>query len=59
MHQNIEKFGGDPNRVTLAGESAGSWSVGIHLLAASENQPKQLFHNAMMMSGTPVQVSSF
>lgn len=33
IKSNIEKFGGDPNKVTIFGESAGSVSVGLHLLS--------------------------
>lgn len=33
VKSNIEKFGGDPNKVTIFGESAGSVSVGLHLLS--------------------------
>lgn len=33
VQSNIEKFGGDPNKVTIFGESAGGVSVGLHLLS--------------------------
>jgi len=33
VQKNINKFGGDPTKVTLFGESAGSASVGLHLLS--------------------------
>lgn len=51
VQANIVKFGGDPGKVTIFGESAGSASVGFHLLS---NQAKGLFHGAILQSGTPL-----
>lgn len=48
IQKNIESFDGNPNSVTIMGESAGGQSV--HLLAASP-LAKGLFHKAISMSG--------
>lgn len=48
VQRNIDQFGGDPNNVTLMGESAGSFLV-ASLLAMPEAQP--LFDRAILQSG--------
>lgn len=48
VHKNIENFGGDPDRVTLCGESAGGSAI-LALLAVKE--VKTYFQQAIIMSG--------
>ncbi|MEV5729036.1 carboxylesterase/lipase family protein [Streptomyces pharetrae] len=50
VHQAIEAFGGDPDRITLAGQSAGAISAGA-LIAAPQAQG--LFRRAVLQSGAP------
>ncbi|XP_072378269.1 juvenile hormone esterase-like [Diabrotica undecimpunctata] len=53
VHRNIHLFGGNPKHVVLDGESAGSIAIGYHLMGPWEGG-KQLFHGAIMQSGTPI-----
>ncbi|CAI4214948.1 unnamed protein product [Parascedosporium putredinis] len=39
VRDNIEYFGGDPNRVTIFGQSSGGLAVGLHLLAYGGDKP--------------------
>jgi carboxylesterase type B len=47
IRANIANFGGDPDKVTIAGESAGGSSVLLHLISPASNG---LFHQAYASS---------
>jgi len=49
VKNNIRQFGGDPNKVTIFGQSAGGFSVCTHLTSPIS---KGLFHGAIMESGS-------
>ncbi|GAA5951236.1 hypothetical protein JCM3765_002419 [Sporobolomyces pararoseus] len=58
VHKNIASFGGDPEKVTIFGESAGAISVAYQMLAYNGNisstyDGKPLFRGAIMESGAP------
>lgn len=48
VQSNIANFGGDPNQVTIFGESAGGASVHLHILSPKSHG---LFHRAYSHSG--------
>ena len=49
VQRNIERFGGDPDNVTIFGESAGAVSVHTHMASPSS---AGLFHRAIAQSGS-------
>ncbi|KAJ8034900.1 Acetylcholinesterase [Holothuria leucospilota] len=52
---HISKFGGNPEKITLFGQSAGAGSVGFHILSPHS---RDLFNNGILMSGSPYWVGN-
>jgi carboxylesterase type B len=52
VHNNIQTFGGDPEKVTIFGQSAGATSVGLQITAHG-GKNKHLFRAAILHSGSP------
>lgn len=51
VNDNIKQFGGNPDNITIFGESAGASSVHFHLLSSLA---KGLFTKAILQSGTSI-----
>lgn len=51
IRRNIAAFGGDPDNITLMGQSAGAFSVAFHLVMPDS---KGLFHKGIVQSGAPL-----
>jgi carboxylesterase type B len=49
VHRNIESFGGDPDKITLFGESAGGASVNMHVMS---ERSTPYFQRAILQSGS-------
>ena len=56
VHNNIRAFHGDPDGVTIFGESGGSISVGLQMMSP---QSRGLFKRIIMQSGSPPAMVGF
>ena len=50
IKDNIESFGGDPDSITIFGESSGASSAGLHMMSSLS---QDLFQRAIFQSGSP------
>ncbi|XP_077564905.1 acetylcholinesterase-1-like [Haemaphysalis longicornis] len=51
VRRNIANFGGNPEDVTLVGQSAGAMAVGLHSISPTS---RGLFQRAILQSATPI-----
>ncbi|PYH90898.1 cholinesterase [Aspergillus ellipticus CBS 707.79] len=58
VNENIRGFGGDPNGVTIWGQSSGANSVGLHLVAYS-GRDDDLFRGAIAESGSVPSLAAY
>ena len=55
VFDNAHLFGGDKSKITIGGESSGSWDNGLHLLY---RQSWPYFNRVIMESGSPTDLST-
>ena len=55
VHDDIDRFGGDPGNVTIFGESGGGGEVGTLLALPAA---RGLFHRAIILSGAAIRLST-
>uniref|UniRef100_U5EVS7 Carboxylic ester hydrolase n=1 Tax=Corethrella appendiculata TaxID=1370023 RepID=U5EVS7_9DIPT len=51
VYENIEDFGGDREQITIFGQSAGAWSVHLHMMSKLS---EGYFSKAILMSGSAI-----
>lgn len=56
IKENIRAFGGNPDQITLVGQSAGAISIGLLMV---NDHSSQLFSRAILQSGSPVMLNFF
>lgn len=56
VKKHIKNFGGDPNKITIFGQSAGGFAVGLHMISPNS---KGLFRRAILQSGSPLVFDQF
>ena len=56
VKDHVESFGGDPNEMTLFGQSAGAISIGLLM---TNNHTSKYFKRVIMESGSPIMLNFF